>query len=129
MLEASTKGRATKRRRLERIVRRHALPILRVAKRGFEQIAGLESKVAIAKILADSLIHLINSDKYGLVAYRNSELQSCQAWAIGLTVRSSRRRFVARPFVLASSTTPCHYAARLNSGVRLQQETSGINER
>ena len=33
-----------------------------------EQIAGLESKVAIAKILADSLIHLINSDKYGLVA-------------------------------------------------------------
>ena len=33
--------------------------------------------------------------------------------------------FVARPFVLASSTTPCHYAARLNSGVRPRMEVSG----
>ena len=28
---------------------------------------------------------------------------------------------MARPFVLASSTTPCHYAARLNSGVSAQK--------
>ena len=29
---------------------------------------------------------------------------------------------MARPFVLASSTTPCHYAARLNSGVSAQKK-------
>ncbi len=39
----------------------------------------------------------------------------------GLTIRSSRSRFAASAYVLAFSTTPCRYAGRLNSGVRLQE--------
>ena len=32
-------------------------------------------------------------------------------------------------YAVTFTTPPCRYAGRLNSGVRLQQETSGINER